>query len=85
MANRLEPLKIQVADISKTEVCPLAKVVRKRLKEEGIKKVKVVFSTESAIKTGDKTLGSVSFVPATAGLVIASEIVKDIINEKDEV
>lgn len=85
MANRLEPLKIKVADISKTEVCPLAKVVRKRLKEEGIKKVKVVFSTESAIKTGDKTLGSVSFVPATAGLVIASEIVKDIINEKDEV
>jgi len=84
MANRLEPLQIKVSDISKTEVCPLAKVVRKRLKEEGIKKVKVVFSTENAIKTGSKTLGSVSFVPATAGLVIASELVKDIISEKDE-
>lgn len=84
MANRLEPLKIKVADISKTEVCPLAKVVRKRLKEEGINKVKVVFSTEIAVKTKEKTLGSTSFVPATAGLIIASEVVKDIINEKDE-
>lgn len=85
MANRLEPLKIKVADISKTEVCPLAKVVRKRLKEEGINKVKVVYSTELAIKTQSKTLGSVSFVPATAGLVIASEVIKDIINKKDEI
>ena len=78
MANRLEPLQIKVADISKTEVCPLAKVVRRRLKDEGIQKVKVVFSTENAIKTGSKELGSVPFVPATAGLVIASEVVKDI-------
>lgn len=86
MANRLEPLKIKVADISKTEVCPLAKIVRKRLKEEGISKVKVVYSTETAIKPQTKTLGSVSFVPSTAGLVIASEVVKDIIkNKKDEI
>lgn len=84
MANRLEPLKIKVADISKTEVCPLAKVVRKRLKEERIDKVKVVFSTEQAIKTGEKTLGSISYVPATAGLVIASEVAKDIINKNGE-
>ena len=82
MANRLEPLKIKVSDISKTEVCPLAKVVRKRLKEEGIKQVKVLFSTENAIKTQSKTLGSVSFVPSVAGLVIASEIVNEIIKEK---
>lgn len=79
MANRLEPLKIKVSDISKTEVCPLAKVIRKRLKEEGIKQVKVLFSTENAIKTQSKTLGSVSFVPSVAGLVIASEIVNEII------
>lgn len=80
MANRLDPLQIKVADISKTEVCPLAKIVRKRLKDEGIEKVKVVFSTEPAIKTGSKELGSVSFVPSVAGLIIASEVVKDIIS-----
>ena len=80
MANRLEPLQIKVTDISKTEVCPLAKVVRRKLKDEGIQKVKVVFSTENAIKTGAKELGSVSFVPSTAGLVIASEVIKDIIS-----
>ncbi len=78
MANRLDPLQIKVADISKTEVCPLAKVVRKRLKGEGIQKVKVVYSTENAIKTGYKELGSVSFVPSVAGIVIAAEVVKDI-------
>ena len=80
MANRLDPLQIKVADISKTEVCPLAKVVRKRLKDEGIGKVKVVFSTENVIKTASKELGSVSFVPSTAGLIIASEVIKDIIS-----
>lgn len=79
MANRLDPLKIKISDISKTEVCPLARVVRKRLKEEHVEKVKVVFSVENAIKTDSKVLGSVSYVPATAGLVIASEIVKDLI------
>jgi len=80
MANRLEPLKIKVADISKTEVCPLAKVIRKRLRQENISKVKVVFSTEDTIKPGGKLLGSVSYVPSTAGLIIASEVVKDIIS-----
>lgn len=83
MANRLDPLKLKVQDISKTEVCPLAKVVRKRLKEERISKVKVIYSTETAIKTNSKTLGSVSFVPSVAGLVIASEVVKDLIDKKD--
>lgn len=80
MANRLDPLKIQVADIEKTEVCPLAKLVRKRLRDEDITKVKVVFSTENAVKTQVKELGSVSYVPSTAGLIIASEVVKDLIN-----
>ena len=79
MANRLDPLKIKVTDIAKTEVCPLAKAVRKRLKEEGLHKVKVVFSTENVVKTNSKTLGSVSFVPSTAGLVIAAEIVNELI------
>ena len=81
MANRLDPLKIKIADISKTEVCPLAKVVRKKLREEKIQKVKVIYSTETAIKPEGRELGSVSYVPATAGLVIASEVVKDIIQQ----
>jgi len=81
MANRLDPLKIKIADIAKTEMCPLAKVVRKKLKEQGIQKVKVVFSTEVAIKSDGKKLGSVSFVPAVAGIVIASEVVRDIIKQ----
>lgn len=79
MANRIEPLKIKVADISKTQMCPLAKIVRKRLKEEKIYGLKVVYSIEEPIKTATKTLGSVSFVPSVAGLVIASEVVKDLI------
>ena len=79
-ANKLDPLKLTVTDISKTEMCPLAKIVRKRLKEEGITKVKVVYSTEATIKTNGAILGSVSFVPSVAGLIIASEVVKDLTN-----
>lgn len=79
-ANKLDPLKLKVTDISKTEMCPLAKVVRKRLRQEGIDKLKVVYSTEQAVKTSANVLGSVSYVPSVAGLVIASEIVKDITN-----
>lgn len=77
-ANKLDPLKLKVTDISKTEVCPLAKVVRKRLRQEGINKVKVVYSTEQAVQTNTNILGSVSYVPSVAGLVIVSEVVKDI-------
>lgn len=81
MANKLEPLKIKVADISKTSVCPLARIIRKRLKELNIDKVKVVYSEEEPIKNRDGILGSVPYVPSVAGLVIASEVVKDITNE----
>ena len=84
MANRLDPLKIKVADISKTEICPLAKVIRKKLRDENIRKVKVVFSTENPIKGIDGKLGSIAYVPGTAGFVIASEVIKDLISEKDE-
>lgn len=83
MANRLDPLKIKIADISKTEVCPLAKIIRKRLRLEKISKVKVVYSMENPIKVEGKTLGSVSFVPSVGGLIIASEVVKDLINIKN--
>lgn len=77
-ANKLDPLKLKVTDISKTEMCPLAKVIRKKLRQEGINKVKVVYSTEQAIETNTNILGSVPYVPSVAGLIIASEVVKDI-------
>lgn len=77
MANRLDPTKIKVAYIENTIMCPLAKIIRKRLKEENITKVKVVFSNEPVIKTKNKILGSVPYVPSVAGLIIAAETIKD--------
>ena len=79
MANRLNPLDIKVADIYKTKMCPLARVMRKKLKGLDVKKLKVVYSEEEAIKSNANQLGSVSFVPSAAGIVIASEVTKDII------
>ena len=85
--NKLDPSKFEVTDIYKTSVCPLAKVMRKELKLRGIKKLKVVYSKEEPIKIkseeGNKkqTPGSISFVPSVAGLIIAGEVVKDIINK----
>lgn len=83
MGNKLEPLKIKVADIYRTSVCPLAKIMRKRLKEENVKKLKVIYSEELPIKNQTGLLGSVSFVPSVAGLIIASEVVKDIIKKEE--
>ena len=79
--NKLDPGQFQIADISKTEVCPLAKVMRKELKDRGIKKVKVLFSKELPVKTGLRTPASISFVPPVAGLMIAGEIVRDLIKD----
>lgn len=83
-ANKLNPLMFEVADIYKTSVCPVCKILRKELKKSGIKKHKVVYSKEEPIKpqykeNQEKALGSISFVPAVAGLIIASEVVKDVI------
>ena len=81
--NKLDPTKFEVADIYKTSVCPLAKVMRKELRSRGIQKLKVVYSKEEPIKPNDgdyKTPASISFVPSVAGLIIAGEVVKDIIN-----
>ena len=83
--NKLDPTKFEITDIYKTSVCPLAKVMRKELKQRGIKKLKVVYSKEEPKKikrdeTKQKQIpGSISFVPSVAGLIIAGEIVKDII------
>ena len=79
--NKLDPGQFQIADISKTEVCPLAKVMRRELKERGIKKVKVLFSRELPVKTGLRAPASISFVPPVAGLMIAGEIVRDLIKD----
>lgn len=81
--NKLDPTRFEITDISKTSVCPLAKVMRYELKKRGITKVKVLYSKEEPIRHGKtengKPLpGSVSFVPSVAGLIIAGEVIKDI-------
>ena len=103
--NKLDPTRFEVADIYKTSICPLAKVMRKELRARGIEKLKVVYSKEEPIKPeqyqeascktncicppGTKRKctirnqlpGSISFVPSVAGLIIAGEVIKDIINK----
>lgn len=75
--NKLNPLAFKISDISKTNVCPLARVMRNELKKRGILKVKCVYSEElPVIQT--QTPASIAFVPSVAGLVIASEVVKDL-------
>ena len=85
-ANKLDPTKFEVSDIYKTSVCPLCKVMRKELKNRNISKLKVVYSKEEPIKVeeleGKRILGSISFVPSVAGLIIAGEVIKDIIERK---
>lgn len=86
--NKLDPVAFEVSDIYKTSVCPLARVMRYELKKRGVKKLKVVYSKENPItplgnidcdESGKKvTPGSVAFVPSVAGLIIASEVVKDL-------
>jgi len=75
--NKLDPTKFEVTDIYKTSVCPLAKVMRKELREREISSLKVLYSKEEPIKT-EKIPGSISFVPSTAGLIIAGEVIKDL-------
>ncbi len=79
--NKLDPTQFKISDINKTSVCPLARVMRRELKLRGITKVKVLFSTELPQKHGDspRVPASISFVPSVAGLLIAGEVIKDII------
>lgn len=84
--NKFDPTLFEVADISKTSVCPLAKVMRKELKDRGIKGVKVVYSKEIPMKpadsaeTGKRQIpGSLSFVPPVAGMILAREVIKHIV------
>ena len=81
--NKLDPTKFEVSDIYKTSVCPLCRIMRKELKKRNITSLKVVYSKEQPIKIekqeGKIVTGSVSFVPSVAGLIIAGEVVKDLI------
>ncbi len=83
--NKLCPTMVKVSDLSKTQVCPLARTMRRLLREKGIVHLKTVYSEEipatphNPIEDGGKrTVGSVSFVPSVAGLVMASEVIKDL-------
>ena len=78
--NKLDPTKFEIADIYKTSVCPLARVMRTELKKRGVKKLKVLYSKEEPIKqNGQRVPASISFVPSVAGLIIAGEVVKNLI------
>ncbi|MBQ1907009.1 MAG: ThiF family adenylyltransferase, partial [Firmicutes bacterium] len=77
--NRLDPFRFRIADISKTHDDPLAKSVRKQLRERGVEGVKVLFSDEPPVKKGARPIPSISYMPAAAGLFIASEIIRDLI------
>lgn len=90
--NKLDPTAFEVSDLYKTSVCPLAKVMRRELKKRNIKKLKVVYSKEEPLipkgECGEKIQGrrqipgSTAFVPPTVGLIIAGEVIKDLINKK---
>lgn len=88
--NKLDPTRLEVTDIYKTSVCPLAKVMRYECKKRQIKKLKVVYSKENPVKSsvqvsedipqGKRAIpGSVAFVPSVAGLIIAGEVIKDLV------
>ena len=81
--NKTDPTKFEVSDIFKTSVCPLARIMRHELKKAGIKKLKVVYSKETPKNPpyrieGEKTVGSLAFVPSVMGLIMAGEVIKDI-------
>lgn len=90
--NKLDASKLQVTDIAKTTVCPLARIMRKELRKRGIQHLKVVYSTEEALKSlgaeeeaaalGKRTIpGSTAFVPGAAGLMLAGEVIRDLTKE----
>lgn len=78
--NKLDPSLFRITSIEKTKVCPLAKAMRRELKKRNIRGVKVIYSEEEPIKHEEaRTPGSISFVPSVAGLMIAGEVVRDLI------
>lgn len=79
--NKLDPTRFKVADIYETSICPLARIMRKELRKRGIDRLKVVYSQEPALcPAGDPRLpASVSFVPPVAGMILAGEVIKDLV------
>lgn len=77
--NKLDPTSFKIADIYKTDTCPLCRVMRRELKAHNVKKLKVLYSTETPKSDGKRTPASISFVPSVAGLIIAGEVIKDLI------
>lgn len=87
--NKLDPSRFEITDINKTSGCPLAKVIRSEVRKRGIKKLKVLYSKETPLKpqpisgevrtTGRPVPGSISYVPSVAGLMIAGEVIRDLI------
>lgn len=80
--NKLDPTKLMITDITKTTICPLAKVIRKKCRELNIKHLTVLASSEEPIKTNTRNPGSMIFVPASAGLLIASYILRSYIDDE---
>ena len=78
--NKLDPTAFKITDIYKTDTCPLCRVMRRELKTRGVKKLKVLYSTEIPKNDGERTPASISFVPSVAGLIIAGEVVNEIRN-----
>ena len=81
--NKLDPSRFEITDIYKTSVCPLARVMRRELKNRGIKKCPILYSTESPQEVDGSTPGSVSFVPSVAGLMIAGYVIKELVKEEE--
>lgn len=87
--NKLDPTRFEISDISKTSVCPLARVMRRELKARGIYRLKVLYSKEEPLTPKESSdsasrrqaPGSVSFVPPVAGMIIAGEVIKDLIKK----
>lgn len=81
--NKMDATGFEVSDIFKTSVCPLARIMRRELKKVGVKKLKVVYSKEEPKNPpykieGEKTVGSLAFVPSVMGLIIGGEVIKDL-------
>lgn len=78
--NKLDQSRFRITDIKKTEVCPLAKVMRRELRLRGVSNIEVLWSDEQPLKNGERTPASISFVPSAAGLMIAGHVIKRICN-----
>lgn len=78
--NKIDPSRFEIVNINQTSVCPLAKVMRRELKQRGINKCMVLYSKEEPIKVDGSTPGSVPFVPSVAGLMIAGYVIRQLLN-----